>query len=816
MSKFDWQTEEEAEAVWHVANSAVSSAPQGLSPRLRRWLILAATGLLLLGGFGYWQVRQRVTAVSQAAEDNLLATHSLLLQVAAAGDEELFRGMVSGRDMGWAETQIGLMQEGRWLARPAFRFFHQPSDQPTTPPTVTLSPDLQQAEVQFAESYVGLGGERGMLAQTAVYHQGSENRWLLAQPDAEFWGAWQTIGGETITLTFPQRDQAVAERLLADWEAEVVQVCRLIRHGNDCPNDLALTVTLSISADLLQRSNSRRPILLMAPALELPTPTLVGMPLDDAGYELLRQGYGGQVLTAVIAQLLDYTCCFKQHFFTALVDRQLSQLGVQPWPLTTAEYDQLLLYPHSVDRVATAWQSGRIFPSDWRIVYATIEFLLTQVVDNDDLVTWQQAISQQDDSSSLAQLINSNQLTTVWRDEWLQFIYQHSASAQVAQALPRQLPYQCNIQTDTVVQVLDLAEQQWQEIYRLSSPNNGYFFTENRLSWLPDGSGFLIEQWQNGRNEVTGNLLIGRNGETFMLRTFSVEVLTDYPGYYFTGEQDPTGRYMVIATRKNSRLITRHFVLDLQQCDGEQCELQERPFWFTWSPDGTRTLLAGAEPRFAPGVDVVLRDWQRPLWLGDTDGEPMQAISTGSEPFWLDNQRYGTVRVAGERQLEFAVVNVDTGVDDLVVTAAEVAALLPTPPDSLFLVAAQPFPHDPNRILLELHETLAGDGRTYLFQLQVANKELRRLYQATRPLVYEVAENGRFLTVRWRQGAADRVWLVDIETGEATMLGAERVHWVENGRWLLREFDTHTLLTDPETAQQTLIIPPTLGCRYLP
>lgn len=813
MSNFDWQTEEDAEAVWHGDDNTALPPPRTPSLRLRRWLIVAAAGLLLLGGVGYWQVRQRITAVSQATEANILATHTLRLQVVADGDEELFRGLVSGRDMGWAETQIGLMKAGGWLARPAFRFFHQPASQPAKPPTITLAPDLQQAEVLFAEPYVGLGGEQGLLGQTAVYRQGQENRWLLAQPDAEFWGAWQTIGGKTITLTFPQRDQAVAERLLADWEADVVQACHLISKS-DCPDTLALTVTFSTSADLLQRNDSRRPILLMAPALELPTPTLVGVPLDEAGYELLRQGYGGQVLTAVIAQRLDYTCCLKQHFFTALIDRQLSQLGVQPWPLTAAEYDQLLLNPHDVDRVATAWHSNRIFQSDWRIVYAAIEFLLTEAVANDDSVAWQQAIRQQDDSSELARLIDGHQLTTAWREEWLRFMYQHSASGQVAETQRGQLSYQCQTQTDTVVQVFDLATQQWHEVYQLPSPDNGYFFVRNQLSSLPDESGFLIEQWQNARSKFTGNLLIGRQGATFMLLTFSVDILTDYPGYYFTGETDPSQRYMVIATRKNSRLLTRHFVLDLQHCDAAQCQLTQRPFWFTWSPDGTRSLLAGAEPRFAPGVDVVLRDWQRPLFLGDANGEPVQELGTGSQPFWLDNQRYGTIRTTAERQLEFAVVNVDTGADELVVTVAEAAALLPNPPDTLFLVAAQPFPHDPNRMLLELRETPAGDGRTYLFQLDVAAQELRRLYQATRPLMYEMAENGRFLTVRWQEGMADRVWLVDVATGETKLLGAERVHWLENGRLLLREFDTHSLLTNPETAQQTLIIPPVKDCHY--
>lgn len=807
MSNFDWQTEEEAEAIWETATAASPSQSRRLPPLVRRWLLVGVGTVLLLAGMGYWQVRQRVTVATQAVEANLLATHALLLQVTADGDEELFLGLISGRNMGWVEAQIGLMQEGQWLARPAFRFFHAPAEASSLP-TITLSPDLAQAEVLFAEPYVGLGGERGMLGQTAVYRQGSENRWLLAQPDAEFWGAWQTIGGETITLTFPQRDQAVAERLLADWESQTAQACRLIS-GTDCPADLAVTVTFGTDAALLQRGDSRRPILLAVPGLELPTPTLVGVPLDDAGYELLRQGYGGQVLTAVIAQLLDYTCCLKQHFFTALVDRQLSQLGVQPWPLTAAEYDQLLLNPHSVERVAEAWQSDRIYASDWRIVYAAIDFLLTEIVPDGDVVAWQQAISQQDGSSELAQIIIGNQLTTVWREEWLQFIYRHSASGQVAQAATGVLFYQCDSQTHTTAQALDLATGQWQEVYRLPSPDNGYFYTENYLSSLPDQSGFLVEQRQNALNELTGNLLIGRGGATFMLLTLSVDILVDHPGYYFTGETDPTGRYMVVATRKNSRLPTRHFVLDLHNCDGEQCELQERPFWFTWSPDGKRTLLAEQEPRLAPGVNVALRAWQRPLWLGDGSGEPVTPLPAGSEPFWLDNARYATIRISAEGQPEFAVMNVDTGADVLVVTAAEVASLLPTTPESLSLVAAQPFPNDSGHILLELRD---GLGRSYLFQLQLGGKELRRLYQSTRPLTYELEENGRFLTVRWQEGGADRVWLVDVATGEPRMLGAERVRWLENGRWLLREFSTHALLTDPETGYQRLIIPPARDC----
>ncbi|PVE35238.1 hypothetical protein DC030_14655, partial [Enterococcus faecalis] len=100
--------------------------------------------------------------------------------------------------------------------------------QPDTPAQITLDPEFRQAEVSFPRVYLTMNKEgvtqTVTLQQTAVYRRGAQ-RWLLAPPDAEFWGNRQTYAGNYLIMQYPARDGAWADRLAGDLDALLGRTC---------------------------------------------------------------------------------------------------------------------------------------------------------------------------------------------------------------------------------------------------------------------------------------------------------------------------------------------------------------------------------------------------------------------------------------------------------------------------------------------------------------------------------------------------------------------------------------------------------------
>jgi hypothetical protein len=125
----------------------------------------------------------------------------------------------------------------------------------------------------------------------------------------------------------------VAERLAADLDALLMRACSEVDHL-DCPAGWHVTLRLENDPGLLVELNDRwlRP----APdgVLELPTPTLVGLPVDDdegaaeVGYQALLRAYASRLVRSVVGELTGYNCCRQMLFYRALVDRLLSELEV--------------------------------------------------------------------------------------------------------------------------------------------------------------------------------------------------------------------------------------------------------------------------------------------------------------------------------------------------------------------------------------------------------------------------------------------------------------------------------------------------------
>ncbi len=112
--------------------------------------------------------------------------------------------------------------------------------------TITLSADLQSAELQTVRNYSVSVGDSSMetvtLQHTAVY-QPENRRWPLASPQAEFWGDWVTNNGEYVTMVYPRRDEVIAQRLAVDLNLLVDDIC-LKLEDLGCASDLNVYLRL--------------------------------------------------------------------------------------------------------------------------------------------------------------------------------------------------------------------------------------------------------------------------------------------------------------------------------------------------------------------------------------------------------------------------------------------------------------------------------------------------------------------------------------------------------------------------------------------
>jgi hypothetical protein len=229
--------------------------------------------------------------------------------------------------------------------------------------SLDFSPDLLSAELVTSQAYTFTlpNGtlQSTTLQQMAVYRRGSQ-RWLYAPPESDFWGITADYERDAVTAVYPLRDETLVQRLAIDLEQILGQLCRTL-DGIDCPADLSVRLNFSPDADALLELADPRSLWRGGSNVTLPTPTLVGLPVDEAGYQALLRGYARQMVTAVVTELVDWQCCQGAPFHQALLDYELAQLGLATWPVTQADYQTCTVRSMFLScrspRSSTGWSS---------------------------------------------------------------------------------------------------------------------------------------------------------------------------------------------------------------------------------------------------------------------------------------------------------------------------------------------------------------------------------------------------------------------------------------------------------------------------
>ena len=323
--------------------------------------LLAAIGLILALLFAvvYLQIGRLSAAGQQRAESELLASHDILWQAAREGDLELFTGFLSGRDPEWTEAVRDLARGGEPANRSNFGLMLLPAP---TSPAITFAANLEAAELISRQDYaVEIGGgltETITLDQTMVYRRGQEH-WLLAPPETDFWGITESVTGSHARFLFPAHDAPIARRLARDIETVMAGFCAGLPDG--CP---PLSIRLSTDPSVL--IGDFAPVERHQGGLEisLPAPTLFGTPIDEAAYRAVSRQYASRVVIAIIDDHSGWICCQNEMLYRALQAAQLHQLGLQPDPAGSHDYEVVRNDPAPLNTISQLWRAGKPSPDD--------------------------------------------------------------------------------------------------------------------------------------------------------------------------------------------------------------------------------------------------------------------------------------------------------------------------------------------------------------------------------------------------------------------------------------------------------------------
>jgi hypothetical protein len=675
-----------------------------------------------------------------------------------------------------------------------------------------------------------------VLRQTTIYRRG-DARWLLSPPLDEFWGEWITSQGDYLNLIYPARDEAIAERLAADLDNEIGRLCETLTDIN-CSADLRLTMRLDTDPATLAVMSRRLGALRRArereDILELPTPTLVGIPIEghsprgEAAYEALRDGYAPHLLGAVVAQAIGWQCCDDALLFSILLDYQLSELGHAEWPVGPSDYRRVLDSRLRLSEVGISMRGrppDNVTDEERREMQTAVDFLLNAIPDV-SAARLQRAMDQNRNFNSF---LNRTIAAAENREEW-----QSPANFDLSwwlyalggrEALTGSPPPIVEIEEDLYmactaldgVQPTDLSrflrfspvDEQWTEIYN----HQGFIW----MSTLADPQALMLQEFDLATESWQTN--VWRDN-----RRMAVYVAPDGNYSISFGQTNHNGQRLVAYAFDRQVDSVRAFVIDLEGCDGD-CPTSALPGLPTWSPDSGQAIYAGNDLTFTNGAILdanhrfVLLDTSRsstldefPLALGPGDAasasDELISVGLGRAPFWLDNRTFGFIHradVAGQRSQPrddtIYLATVDNQTPEPLLSADDLAQFLPddNPRRRLSLGYVAAHPTQPRMLVATLLDDV--EERAYVFIIDRATRqpELRMSLLYTINHSLSISPDGRYILLTGQDRAAvtpnqsNAVLLIHDIAENRTIPLLTRLpfflpsvvyDWTEDGRWL--------------------------------
>lgn len=298
-TRYNWQTD--AEETWEqsLGHNPPQKSPQ--SSRRKLWLLL----VLVCGAFVFvfGLARLRIQSREKILISDVLAADGIIEKAIDNGDLELFTASLSGDDQEWVESQRRLFLSNKLVDRNALDL--QQAARQSTTPSAALDPDWRQATVLHPVTYELQSTDGStitvILNQTRLF-KAKDGRWLLSHPDEDFWGGSTFASTQNLVSTFPARDEMIVGRIINDLENDISLLCNQVSEPRQeaiqigCGQGTPIRLDFETNSDSLLNLTDIYQSFFQDQIFRLPTPTLIGLPADEAAYRAIYEGYTSRIL----------------------------------------------------------------------------------------------------------------------------------------------------------------------------------------------------------------------------------------------------------------------------------------------------------------------------------------------------------------------------------------------------------------------------------------------------------------------------------------------------------------------------------------
>jgi hypothetical protein len=561
---------------------------------------------------------------------------------------------------------------------------------------------------------------------------------------------------------------------------------------------------------------------------ELPTPTLVGLPIDETGYEVLLDGYRSEIAALTLAFVNYPTNCDYSRLKIALLDYQLSRMGYRPLPITDVDYAMLLAERVHLEQMFYAVQNDgeealnfEPWLEDLRPYHALIVFL------SEEFDTSLAEISAYIDRERLVRDFYWSTLHN-WSDEnfadngpleaaWEQFLIEKAGSERAdAPELPdqnlRMVCYGGDITTGVaypngVLYELDLVSEEMTAVYSLRH-------TEGQIISLPGDTGAVVVEQRYDFVRENARVLLWEDEPVVLFET--ADNLLPVPEFAAAAGADQ----ILFYNDQNQN----YEIFPLAFCQsGNLCELLRQPGFPVWPHSGDLMMWVAANGLsigYEHQIEVQL------LFRGLNDLNEL----TGRSPFWLDDNRFGYI--ADYAQAGMAVTvdeNGNPGEEEVLFSLVEVNEFLAL--DSATVIeSVLSRPGEPEDLIVVVTDR---DGWASIYQVNVLRRWIQPLKERAFILDsrefervtfnFNLSPDGRWLVItdddRMKSTASIRLFdldKVEVHTFEYKMVFNQPMHWTMDwsagDEWLAIPDNGYIRLINPAADYQDVVVPDGVAC----
>ncbi|MEM8857494.1 MAG: hypothetical protein AAGD96_04195, partial [Chloroflexota bacterium] len=319
------------------------------------WGILGI--LLVIAGLAWWQIE----STEDDLTDAVLESWAIVQTSQLSNDPELLINQLSGRSLDWISVQQILLAQNKLTRRgeliSSLKFESSESE---APPEIAFSPDLTEAILTHEIIYVDRRGRLIALEQDEVFRLGSD-RWLLSPADVSYWGESpleeniQYSQNQRFAFAAPDRDAEFVAQIVSGLEARLDETCetgfqRACWQLNQ--PQILLQFSPTITDQLLLGEYQ-----IDAQTFVLPSPSLIGNPVDSSQELLLIQAYADVFLEDYLLLLFSLDEGFASTpFLRAVTNSALGQSDAVS-PLTVSDFKRI---EEELDEIEIAFNQNRV------------------------------------------------------------------------------------------------------------------------------------------------------------------------------------------------------------------------------------------------------------------------------------------------------------------------------------------------------------------------------------------------------------------------------------------------------------------------